>query len=198
MNKIPTICFEDVYEFCEAMDSEFNRRYYASKSDESVDISIFAKYDNARKIINLLTDYDYELANINFHDPEIDGYEDEFLITLCARISNHDTPEIWVEPAKRKDGYLLNEADATYILDECSRTLLPQVETAKTYFVELKEDVDDEYDDFADDLELGNCYDCCCHHDCVDCDMDDEEYVNVTLPKEDIEILHMLCRIFKV
>ena len=52
MNKIPTICFEDVYEFCEAMDSEFNRRYYASKSDEAVDISIFAKYDNARKIIN--------------------------------------------------------------------------------------------------------------------------------------------------
>lgn len=43
MNKIPTICFEDIYEFCEAMDSEFNRRYYASKSDESVDISIFAK-----------------------------------------------------------------------------------------------------------------------------------------------------------
>ena len=99
MNKIPTICFEDIYEFCEAMDSEFNRRYYASKSDESVDISIFAKYDNARKIINILTDYDYELANINFHDPEIDGYEDEFIITLCARISNHDTPEIWVEPA---------------------------------------------------------------------------------------------------
>lgn len=180
------------------MDSEFNRRYYASKSYESVDISIFAKYDNARKIINFLTDYDYELANINFYDPEIDGYEDEFIITLCARISNHDIPEIWVEPAKRKDGYLLNEADATYILDECSRALLPQVETAKTYFVELKENVDDEYDDFADDLELGNCYDCCCHHDCVDCDMDDEEYVNVTLPKEDIETLHMLCRIFKV
>lgn len=155
MNKIPTICFEDIYEFCEAMDSEFNRRYYASKSDE-------------------------------------------FIITLCARISNHDTPEIWVEPAKRKDGYLLNEADATYILDECSSKLLPKVETDKTYFVELKEDVDNEYDDFADDLELGNCYDCCCHHDCVDCDKDDEEYVNVTLPKEDIETLHMLCRIFKV
>ena len=51
MNKIPTICFEDVYEFCEVVDSEFNRRYYASKSDEAVDISIFAKYDNARKII---------------------------------------------------------------------------------------------------------------------------------------------------
>ncbi len=155
MNKISTICFEDVYEFCEAMDSEFNRRYYPSKQDETVDISIFAKYENARKIINILTEYDYELANVNFHDPETDGYEDEFLITLCARISNYDTPEIWVEPAKRKDG-------------------------------------------FADDLELGNCYDCCCHHDCVDCDMDDEEYVNVTLPKEDIEILHMLCRIFKV
>ena len=68
MNKISTICFEDIYEFCESMDSEFNRRYYASKSDESVDISIFAKYDNARKIINILTDYDYELANINLEE----------------------------------------------------------------------------------------------------------------------------------
>ena len=131
MNKIPTICFEDVYEFCEAMDSEFNRRYYASKSDEAVDISIFAKYDNARKIINLLTDYDYELANINFHDPDIDGYEDEFIITLCARISNHDTPEIWVEHAKRKEGYILNEADANYIIEECSSEILTKVEIDK-------------------------------------------------------------------
>ena len=31
MNKIPTICFEDIYEFCESLDSEFNRRYYAFK-----------------------------------------------------------------------------------------------------------------------------------------------------------------------
>ena len=45
MNKIPTICFDDVYEFCEVIDSEFKKRYYASKWNEAVDISMFAKYE---------------------------------------------------------------------------------------------------------------------------------------------------------
>ena len=197
MNKIPTICFENVYDFCETVDSEFNRHYYASKSDEAVDISIFAKYDNARKIINILTDYDYKIANVNFNDPKIDGYEDEFVITLCARLSSYDAPEIWVEPAKRKDGYLLNEANATYILDECNSALLPKAGTVQTYFVKLKEDVEDEYDDFADDLECGNCEEC---H--IFDDSDDEEnakddvYATVELTPEESQILDMLYHAF--
>ena len=190
MNKIPTICYEDIYEFCETVDNEFCKRYYSSKSGEAVvDISIFAKYEKAREIINILTEYDYEIANMEFHDPEFEGYDDEYVITLCSRLSNNDTPEIWCEPAKRNGEYLINEADATYILDECNSKLVPKVQTDVTYFVELEDEIEDEYDDFAHDLECGNCEECHC---------DDEEYVDLKLTRDEMETLHMLCHIFDV
>ena len=117
----------------------------------------------------------------------------ETLGRLAVRIAN-------ILRGKNKPEYTPNvdTGDFVIVINAAKVKVTGKKETDKIYFVELKEDIDDEYDDFADDLELGNCYDCCCHHDCVDCDMDDEEYVNVTLPKEDIETLHMLCRIFKV
>lgn len=81
-----TICYDDIFEFCEYVDSSFLRKYYAAKKDNStVDIAITAKYDTSRKIINILTDYGFEIANIDFHDAICDGYEDEFVIPYFLR-----------------------------------------------------------------------------------------------------------------
>lgn len=198
MNKIPTICYEDIYEFCEAVDTEFCRRYYSSKSGEAiVDISIFAKYEKAREIINILTDYDYEIANIEFHDPEFEGYYDEYVITLCSRLSNNDTPEIWCEPSKRNGEYLINEANATYILDECNSKLVPKVQTDNTYFVELEDEIEDEYDDFADNLECGNCEECHIFDDSDDEEIQkDNKYVTIELTPEEAAIWDMIYHSF--
>ena len=42
-----TICYDDIFEFCEDVDSSFLRKYYAAIKDNStVDIAIAAKYDS--------------------------------------------------------------------------------------------------------------------------------------------------------
>ena len=44
--KSKTICYDDIFEFCEDVDSSFLRKYYAAIKDNStVDIAIAAKYD---------------------------------------------------------------------------------------------------------------------------------------------------------
>lgn len=201
MNKIPTICYEDVYEFCEAVDNEFEKYLdKAIKKDGTVDIVVIAKYKNAREIINVLVDYGYEIANVNIHDSMVSGYSDEYIVSLCYGLNNSDTSEIWCEPAKNDKGYLLNEGDVVYIFDECNSKVVPQVESDRTYFVELEDDFEDE---FAEDLEVGNC-DCLYDYDCESCpeyddeDVKEDEYVNLKLTRDEMETLHMLCHIFDV
>ncbi|HAU84211.1 MAG TPA: hypothetical protein DCW90_01475, partial [Lachnospiraceae bacterium] len=148
MNKIPTICYEDIYEFCASLNFEFENRYEMADEDDTISISVVAKYDNARNIINILTGYGYEIANMEFHDPEYDGYKDEYIITICVRLSNNDIMEIWCEPAKRKDDYLILGGDIVYILNECNIKVVKKIESDKIYFVELEDEIEDEYDDF--------------------------------------------------
>lgn len=198
MNKIPTIYYEDIYEFCDVVDAEFSKRHYsAKKNDSTVDISIVAKYDMARKLINTFVDYGYEIACMDFHDPEYDGYEDEYIISLCYGLSDNKEMEIWCEPAKRGDDYLILGGDVFYILDECNSKIVPKVESNNVYFIELQDEIEDEYDDFADDLECGNCEEC---H--IFDDSDDEEnakddvYATVELTPEESQILDMLYHAF--
>ena len=193
---IKTICYDDIYEFCDMVDTEFQRRYYtARKNDSTVDIVIVAKHDNARKLINIFAAYDYEIANMDFHDPEYDGYEDEYIISLCYGLSDNGEMEIWCEPAKRKDDYLILGGDVVYILDECNSKITTSVESDEIYFVELEDEIENEYDEFMHDLECGNCNGDCESYSEYDTG-DDEEYVNVKLSKEDAETLHKLYHIF--
>ena len=198
MNKIPTICYEDIYEFCEDVDHEF-KKYLdkAIKNNSTIDIAIVVKYKNAREIINVLVDFGYEIANVSIHDSIMSGYSDEYIVSLCYGLNHSDVPEIWCEPAKNDKGYLLNEGDIVYIFDECNSKVVPQVESDRTYFVELEDEIKDEYDDFADDLECGNCEEC---HFCDDSDDEesakDDKYVTVRLSKCAAEDLDRLYHIF--
>lgn len=193
-----TICYDDIFEFCEDVDSSFLRKYYAAMKDNStVDIAIAAKYDTSRKIINILTDYGFEIANIDFHDPICDGYEDEFVISLCYRLNDSDAMEIWCEPAKRENGYIIFDGDEIYIFDECNSKIMNKVESDDVYVVELHDEIEKEYDEFVDDLELGSCNGDCesCHEYNVSDDTDDE-YVNLKLTKDEAETLHKLYHVF--
>lgn len=193
-----TICYDDIFEFCEDVDSSFLRKYYAAMKDNStVDIAIAAKYDTSRKIINILTDYGFEIANIDFHDAICDGYEDEFVISLCYGLNDSDAMEIWCEPAKRDSEYIIFDGDEIYIFDECNSKIMNKVESDDVYVVELHDEIEKEYDEFSDDLELGNCNCDCesCHEYNVSNDTDDE-YVNLRLTKDEAETLHKLYHVF--
>lgn len=196
--KSKTICYDDIFEFCEDVDSSFLRKYYAAMKDNStVDIAIAAKYDTSRKIINILTDYGFEIANIDFHDAICDGYEDEFVISLCYGLNDSDAMEIWCEPAKRENGYIIFDGDEIYIFDECNSKIMNKVESNDVYIVELYDEIEKEYDEFTDDLELGNCNGDCesCHEYNVNDDTNDE-YVNLKLTKDEAETLHKLYHVF--
>lgn len=196
--KSKTICYDDIFEFCEDVDSSFLRKYYAAMKDNStVDIAIAAKYDTSRKIINILTDYGFEIAKIDFHDAICDGYEDEFVIFLCYGLNHSNAMEFWCEPAKRENGYIIFDGDEIYIFDECNSKIMNKVESNDVYIVELHDEIEKEYDEFTDDLELGNCNGDCesCHEYNVNDDTDDE-YVNLKLTKDEAETLHKLYHIF--
>ena len=178
-----TICYGDIFEFCEDVDSSFLRKYYAAMKDNStVDIAIVAKYDTSRKIINILADYGFEIANIDFHDAICDGYKDEFVISLCYGLNHSNAMEIWCE---------------IYIFDECNSKIMNKVESNDVYIVELHDEIEKEYDEFTNDLELGNCNGDCesCHEYNVSDDTDDE-YVNLKLTKDEAETLHKLYHVF--
>lgn len=196
--KSKTICYDDIFEFCEDVDSSFLRKYdVAMKNNSTVDIAIVAKYDTSRKIINILTDYGFEIANIDFHDAICDGYEDEFVISLCYGLNHSNAMEIWCEPAKRENGYIIFDGDEIYIFDECNSKIMNKVESNDVYIVELHDEIEKEYDEFTDDLELGNCNGDCesCHEYNVNDDTDDE-YVNLKLTKDEAETLHKLYHVF--
>lgn len=193
-----TICYGDIFEFCEDVDSSFLRKYYAAMKDNStVDIAIVAKYDTSRKIINILTDYGFEIANIDFHDAICDGYKDEFVISLCYGLNHSNATEICCEPAKCENGYIIFGGDEIYIFDECNSKIMNKVESNDVYIVELHDEIEKEYDEFTDELELGNCNGDCesCHEYNVNDDTDDE-YVNLKLTKDEAETLHKLYHIF--
>lgn len=198
--KSKTICYDDIFEFCEDVDSSFLRKYYAAIKDNStVDIAIAAKYDTSRKIINILTDYEFEIANIDFHDAICDGYKDEFVISLCYGLNHSNAMEIWCEPAKCENEYIIFGGDEIYIFDECNSKIMNKVESNDVYIVELHDEIEKEYDEFTDDLELGNRNyngDCeSCHEYNVSDDTDDE-YVNLKLTKDEAETLHKLYHVF--
>lgn len=196
--KSKTICYDDIFEFCEDVDSSFLRKYYAAIKDNStVDIAIAAKYDTSRKIINILTDYGFEIANIDFHDAICDGYKDEFVIYLCYGLNHSNAMEIWCKPAKCENGYIIFGGDEIYIFDECNSKIMNKVESNDVYIVELHDEIEKEYDGFTDELELGNCNGDCesCHEYNVNDDTDDE-YVNLKLTKDEAETLHKLYHIF--
>lgn len=198
MNNIPTICFDDMYDFCEEVMQEFYGRYYSVKKYSTIDITVIAKYAKAREIITFFAEDDFELANVEFHDPNCDGYEDEYIITLCYGLSDNDAKEIWCEPARNESGYLLTEGQAVYILDECNKDMIPKVLGDKTFIVELDNEDDEDDDEFSDDLELGTYH---CNEDCENCheyDKDDDDYVTIKLDKSDVEILHKLYNIFGI
>lgn len=139
---IKTLHFEDYEDFACAVSDSYDR----VKSDDTYNsVDVVAKYENAKEIIRELVGIGYGIASINgFGDPEWDGYDDAFVISLLD-------DEIWCEPVKRKDGYIFVEADVVYIFDNCNSKIIPKIEADEVYEVEIGDfDYDCENCDYHD------------------------------------------------
>lgn len=140
---IKTLHFEDYEDFACAIADTYDR---VKSDDEYNSVDVVAKYEDAKEIICELVGIGYGIAFINeFGDPEWDGYDDAFVISLLD-------DEIWCEPVKRKDEYIFVEADVVYIFDDCNSKIIPKIESDEVYEVEI----DDECDDCDGDCENCN------------------------------------------
>ena len=145
---IKTLHFEDYEDFACAVSDAYDR---VKSDDEYNSVDIVAKYEDAKEIIRELVGIGYGIAFIDkFGDPEWDGYDDAFVISLLD-------DEIWCEPVKRENEYIFVEADVVYILDNCNSKIVPKIEADEVYEVEVGNEYD-EYDDYD-----GDCGNCECH-----------------------------------
>ena len=142
---IKTLHFEDYEDFACAVSDVYDR---VKSDDEYNSVDVIAKYEDAKEIIRELVGIGYDIAFIDkFGNPEWDGYDDSFVISLLD-------DEIWCEPVKRDDKYIFIEADVVYIFDDCNSKIIPKIESDEVYEVGIGN-----YDDCDGDCENCNCYD---------------------------------------
>lgn len=142
-----TLRFEDYEDFTCTVSDTYDR----IKSDDKYNsIDVVVKYEDAKEIIRKLIEIGYGIAFIDkFANPEWDGYDDAFVISLLD-------DEIWCEPVRRDKGYIFIEADVVYIFGDCNSKIIPKIESDEVYEVGIGEDYDD-----CD----GDCENCDCHND---------------------------------
>lgn len=142
---IKTLHFENYEDFACAVSDTYDR---VKSDDEYNSVDIVAKYEDVKEIIRELVGIGYGIAFIDkFGNPEWDGYDDSFIISLLD-------DEIWCEPVKRDYGYIFIEADVVYIFDDCNSKIIPKIESDEIYEVEIG----NEYDDCNGDCENCNCH----------------------------------------
>lgn len=150
---IKTLHFEDHENFACAVSDAYDK---VKSNDEYNSVDVVAKYEDAKEIIRELVGIGYDIAFINeLADPEWDGYDDAFVISLLD-------DEIWCEPVKRDEGYIFVEADVVYIFDDCNSKIIPKIEADEVYEV----GIGNEYDD--------------CDGDCENCPAHDETYLHTS------------------
>lgn len=150
---IKTLHFEDHENFACAVSDAYDK---VKSNDEYNSVDVVAKYEDVKDIIRELVGIGYNIAFINeLADPEWDGYDDAFVISLLD-------DEIWCEPVKRDEGYIFVEADVVYIFDDCNSKIIPKIEADEVYEV----GIGNEYDD--------------CDGDCENCPAHDETYLHTS------------------
>lgn len=149
---IKTLHFEDHENFACAVSDAYDK---VKSNDEYNSVDVVAKYEDAKEIVRELIGIGYGIAFIDkFGNPEWDGYDDAFVISLLD-------DEIWCEPVKRDDKYIFVEADVVYIFDDCNSKIIPKIEADEVY-----------------EVEIGN-YDGC-DGDCENCPSHDETYLHTS------------------
>lgn len=106
---------------------------YDSLTDEYSDVSVIAKYNEAKEIIKELLCLGYDIASIDIQREEFDEYWDEYIISL-----NYDG--VWCEKYKRENGYLEEDSDVTYISNECNSAVIPYIKSKSIYAFSIGND----------------------------------------------------------
>lgn len=129
--------FEDYEEFvCEIAD-----KFDTLDKEIFDDVSVIARPKEIKEVFRELMCLGYDLCNITYERIDWDGYEDEYILSL--------SPEgIWIEKFKRENGYIEDESNVIYIMDNCSSAVIPYCKSKNLYEVSVGE-----FDKSEDDIE---------------------------------------------
>ena len=117
--------------------------------DDFRDIAIIAKYKEAKEIIAELVCIGYSLESIEIDRPEWRSYYDEYLISL-----NFDG--IWCQPMKVDGKYITDDSTITYILDNCSSTVIPHCKGKVVFEVGIVDEDECDCDECQCTCKEGN------------------------------------------
>lgn len=119
--------------------------------DKFDDISIIAKYSEAKQIIRELIFIGYDISSIEISDEEFDGYYDEYIISLGM-------DKVWCEKFKRSTGYITDISTVIFVMDNCSSGVLSHLNSNEIYEVSVgsEEYSEETSDEFIDEGEQSN------------------------------------------
>lgn len=138
--------FEDYEEFAYDIADTFD-----SIDDEFGDVSIIAKYNEAKEIIKELLCIGYNVASIDLHREKFENYYNEYIIGL-----NHDG--VWCEKFKRDTRYFTDESNVIYIMDNCSSAVIPYCKSKNVYEVSVGDIESDDSDNDEEETESEYTY----------------------------------------
>ena len=123
--------FNDYEEFVCDISDTFN-----NIDDEYGEVSIIAKYNEAKEIIKELLCIGYDIASVELDKEEFENYYDEYIIGL-------NSDGVWCEKFKRDTGYSTDESTVIYIMDNCSSKVIPHCKANTVYEVKIGADLCD-------------------------------------------------------
>lgn len=124
--------------------------------DEFGDVSIIAKYEEAKEIIKELLCLGYDVSSIDIHNELLENYYDEYIIS----VSNvNDAPSVWCEKFKRETGYINDAPSVAYVMDNCSSAVFKYIDSEEIYEVCVGEDdLDENLDNDVEKSETERTY----------------------------------------
>jgi hypothetical protein len=158
---LKNISFESIEDLCLHMADSYD----SIKGEDSEDVAVVAKYPEMREIIKELLCIGYDLHFCDIEDEDYDGYCDEYICTIYDN-------QLWIEKMMRKNGYLKDDSNVIYLLDNCSSKVIPQITSKNIFEVSICDNDDSECD--------GDCENC----DCKDLDTDSSEYTHISREKD--------------
>lgn len=124
------------------------------ENDEELFLTVVGKFEEIKGLISEI----FIISEVNFeklylYGPDVNGYTDEYVLDCWCK---DGIVQIGCEPAKRDGKYLCIAGDETYLMSNCSSSLIPLCDGSDLYFV----NIDDEYEyDEECDCECP----CSCH-----------------------------------
>lgn len=139
--------------YCDFSIEAFNR-LLKNDFEDSINMAIIAKYNGAKEVIKNLLSVGLDLKSIEIYDEYFNGYCDEYIISVY--IEPESDPEVWCKPMRRKNGYLKDDSEFIYVLDNCSSKVLKYLKSEHIYEVSICDD-EELCDDDCENCELNEC-----------------------------------------